>query len=124
MKKVPLSLRHWFLVHFIVDMLFAVPLFIAPTWLLTLFGFSAVDPLTARFVAAALFGIGGVSFFMHKGSLKEFLVMLKLKKIWSNFAVLALVLALFSGGPLSLWLILATFVGFAIVWEYYLRKFK
>ena len=98
--------------HFVVDMLFAIPLFIAPTWLLTLFGFSVIEPLTARLVAAALFGIGGVSFFMHKGDLKEFLVMLKLKKIWSNFAVLALILALFTDGSWSIWLLLAIFVGF------------
>ena len=55
---VPSSLRCWFVVHFVADIAFALPLFLAPQWTLTLLGWRAVDPIATRLVAAALFGIG------------------------------------------------------------------
>ena len=55
---VPDSLRRWFVVHCIVDLLFAIPLLIAPRALLTLLGGTQFDLFTAGLVAAALFGIG------------------------------------------------------------------
>ena len=55
---VPSSLRSWFVVHFVADIVFALPLFLAPQWTLTLLGWRAVDPIATRLVAAALFGIG------------------------------------------------------------------
>ena len=55
---VPSSLRKWFVVHFIVDVLIAIPLLVAPRSLLGLPGWSEIDPTMARGVAAALFGIG------------------------------------------------------------------
>ena len=66
MKKIPASLRVWFLIHFIVDILFAVPLIIAPYWFLKFLGLDIVDPLTARLVGAALIGIGTTSLITHK----------------------------------------------------------
>jgi len=56
---VPSSLRTWFVVHSIADIAFALPLFLAPHWTLTLLGWHAVDPIATRLVAAALFGIEG-----------------------------------------------------------------
>jgi len=55
---VPKSLRVWFVIHFVADLLFALPLFFAPVFTLKLFGWETVDPATSRLVAAALFGIG------------------------------------------------------------------
>ena len=51
---VPRSLRFWFVTHFVVDFIFAIPLLIAPVWFLTTFGFENPDPFTARLVGAAL----------------------------------------------------------------------
>ncbi len=51
------NLRTWFVIHFVADYLFALPLLIAPTWLLNLFGWQSIDPFTARLVGAALIGI-------------------------------------------------------------------
>ncbi len=78
---VPDRLRFWFVVHFIVDMLFAIPLFVAPEWLLILFGWDRVDPLTSRLVAAALFGIGIESFLGRGAGIEAFRGMLNLKLI-------------------------------------------
>ena len=37
-NSVPGSLRRWFVVHFMVDMIFAAPLMLAPFFILNLFG--------------------------------------------------------------------------------------
>ena len=55
---VPASLRFWFVVHFVADIAAAIPLFVAPQQVLGFFGWPAVDPISTRLVAAALFGIG------------------------------------------------------------------
>ena len=66
---VPRSLRFWFVVHFVVDFIFAVPLLLAPVWLMTLFGFESPDPFTGRLVGAALLGIGGESLLGWEGTI-------------------------------------------------------
>ncbi len=58
MTVVPSSLRFWFLIHFVVDVVVAVPLFVAPELTLSLFGWTTVDPIATRLVGAALMGIG------------------------------------------------------------------
>ncbi len=121
---VPDKLRTWFVVHFVVDMLFAIPLFLAPEWMLTLFGWQTVDPLTSRLVAAALFGIGIESFLGRKAGLEAFRGMLNLKLIWSFGAVLGIgvSLALAGGGPFMGWVVMAIFVVFFFLWLYYRVK--
>lgn len=116
---VPQSLRTWFVIHFWADMVFAIPLFFAPEWFLGIFDFETVEPLTARLVGAALFGIGGVSLATHNASRDSFRTMLILKIIWSGGAVVALVWSLLTDGPPIVWLLLLVFLGFAVVWNYY-----
>ncbi len=57
-KSVPNALRIWFVIHFIADISFALPMFLFPIKFLSLLGWINVDPIAARLVAAALFGIG------------------------------------------------------------------
>ena len=120
--RLPKSLSNWFLAHFVIDILFAIPLFLFPEHLLTFFGFTVIDPLMARLVAAALFGIGITSFLMHKGKKETYLAMLKLKLIWSSFAIIALLWALLTLQLWSIYLILGIFVIFWLVWLHYFRK--
>ncbi|MBL7163978.1 MAG: hypothetical protein ISS57_15380 [Anaerolineales bacterium] len=117
---VPDRLRFWFVVHFVVDMLFAVPQFIAPEWLLGLFGWHTIDPLTSRLVAAALFGIGIESFLGRNASAEAFRGMLNLKLIWSAGAVLGIgiSIAMAGGGPVMGWVVMGIFVVF-FLWLYY-----
>jgi ferredoxin len=97
---VPRSLRFWFVLHFVVDFIFAVPLLVAPVWLLTLFGFQNPDSFTARLVGAALLGIGGESLLSWGGPVEAFRAMLNLKIIWSLAAIVGIILTLvISGGP-------------------------
>lgn len=79
---VPRSLRLWFVVHFYADVFAAVPLFLAPRTVQGWLGWTAVDPLATRLVAAALFGIGIESYLARNASLETFRGMLNLKVIW------------------------------------------
>ena len=56
-KAIPNGLRTWFVIHFVADMLFGIPLLFFPHLLLPLLGWTTYDPLTSRPVGAALMGI-------------------------------------------------------------------
>lgn len=117
---IPNSLRTWFVIHCIVDVVFAIPMLVAPVAFLSLFGWTTVDPFMTRLVAAALMGIGLESYLGRNAGVEAFQGMLNLKIIWSAFAILGLVVsALTLGGPWMAWLIIAIFVAFNILWVYY-----
>ncbi len=116
---VPLALRRWFVVHFIADVVAAVPLFVAPVWILGLLGWPAVDPISTRLVAAALFGIGIESYLGRNASVDAFRAMLNLKVIWSATAALGVLWSQLEGGPPAGWGVFAIFAGFHLVWLRY-----
>ncbi len=118
-NTVPLSLRRWFVVHFAIDVLIAVPLLLAPEWLLPRLGWLFVDPVTSRLVGAALMGIGVQSLLGRNAGVETFRAMLNLKIIWSASATLGLGLGLLKGGPPMAWLFLMVFVAFMGLWAYY-----
>lgn len=99
----PSALRTWFVVHFVADVAFATPLFVAPRAFLGLLGWSAIDPLATRLVAAALYGIGIQSFIGRNEAPATFRAMLNLKVIWSAIATVGLVWSQLDGGPLMGW---------------------
>jgi hypothetical protein len=113
---VPDALRRWFVAHFVLDWLFALPLFFAPRPFLGLLGFTEVDVVASRLVAAALFGIGTQSLLGRHGSVDSFRTMLELKMIWSGTATVGLVWSALDGGPPATWLFVAIFLGFNAVW--------
>ena len=122
---VPKGLKTWFVVHFVVDLLFAIPLMIAPVAALTLLGWETIDPFTTRIVAAALFGIGIESWLGRNAGLEAFRGMLNLKVIWSSAVIIGLVWSLLDGYQGDLFfplLILALFLVFNIVWVYWRRR--
>ena len=120
-KPIPDALRNWFVAHFIIDMLFAIPMMAAPTALLTLFGWETVDPFATRLGAAALFGIGIESFLGRHAGVESFRNMLTLKIIWSAGAIAAAGITLIQqpNSPAMLWVILAVFLGFNLVWVFW-----
>ncbi len=115
----PASLRTWFVAHFVADVVFATPLFIAPRAFLGLLGWSSVDPLATRLVAAALFGIGIQSLLGRKEGVEAFRAMLNVKIIWSATATIGLVWSELEGGPPLGWAFVAVFATFNAVWTYY-----
>jgi len=126
-NHVPQALRTWFVIHFVTDLLFAIPLMIAPEWMLSLVGWQTVDPFTARLAAAALFGIGIESYLARNASAESFRNMLNLKIIWSLSAVFGISLSLIEGSngrPWFAWVILFVFVAFNFLWVYWRRQLK
>lgn len=123
--EVPQALRKWFLAHFIIDFFFAIPLMILPVQFLTSLGWQVVDPVAARLVAAALFGIGIESLLSYKAPVDTYKGMLNLKIIWSSGAITGLTLSLFQGDhgrPIVLGLLLLVFLFFNALWIYWKMK--
>jgi hypothetical protein len=119
MIDVPRGLRVWFLIHFIVDLLFAIPLIFFPDFVLPLFDIHAYDLLTPRLVGAALIGIGGTSFVVRNEGGLVFNALLNLKILWSFSAILSIAFYVMEGGSKMAWIPLAFFFVFAVVWNYY-----
>lgn len=114
------NLRVWFVIHFVADYLFGVPLLIAPNWLLGLFGWPSFDPFAARLVGAALIGIGGVSLLERNASADAFRAMLNMKLLWASTAIIGMVVTMLGGNyPLIGWGIVGIFVVFFFIWLYY-----
>ena len=119
---VPRILRVFFIVHFVVDIAFAVPLLIIPVRFLALIGWPGVDPIASRIVAAALFAIGIESLIGSRASTESFLSLLNLKIIWSVAVVAGLLISIAEMGwqvPVILWLVLGVFAGFNALWTYW-----
>ncbi len=124
---VPPALRYWFVLHFAVDMIVALPLFFAPREVLGLFGWIEIDPFAARLTAAALFGIGLESLLGRNAARESFKGMLQLKIIWSAFATIGLVWSTLEGNlkyPIIGWLLVGTFVAFHALWWYWLIRIR
>ena len=118
----PRGLSWWFIIHFIVDISIAIPLFLFPERSLEFIGWQEVDAIMARVVAAALFGIGIESLLGRNSPLEGFRNMLNLKIIWSLAAILGIGWSMLEGAqgrPIVGWIILLTFVAFHIVWIYW-----
>jgi hypothetical protein len=115
-------LRIWFIIHFIADVIFAIPIFLFPEFFLGLAGWQSIDPVAARGVAAALFGIGIESWLGRNAGVETYKNMLNLKIIWSFSATIGLLVSVLQnthGRPLILWIILFIFALFHILWVYW-----
>ena len=123
-RTVPDRLRFWFIVHFAIDFLFAVPLLLAPEFTLNLFGWTTVDPLASRLVGAALMGIGGESLLGRNASVEVFRAMLDLKIIWSLSAIFGIGASMAAGGPWMGWVLLGILGLFCALWIHYRRQLR
>ena len=120
--EIPSGLKTWFVIHFVADMLFAIPLLLLPELILPWFGWESFDPVMPRLVGAALLGIGGESLLSRNAPLAAIKALLRLKIIWASGAILALGLGILKGGPPATWGFLVIFVGFLGVWVYFRIK--
>ena len=116
------ALRKFFILHFVIDVVSAIPLFLSPTLLLTTLGWQVVDPVAARMVAAALFGIGIESYIGRNSSRDSLIGMLNLKIIWSFSAIIGIGTSMMQNiqqNPLALKIIFITFIAFNLLWVYW-----
>jgi len=126
-SKLLKGLKFWFIIHFLADVFIALPLFFFPVRLLQIFGWTIIDPIMARLVAAALFGIGIESYLGRNADRNGFVPMLNLKIIWSFFASLGLLLSIWAGLFENLtigWGIFVIFGLFHLLWVYYRIKLQ
>lgn len=121
-RMVPRSLKNWFVIHFLADMGFAIPLLLVPQFTLGMFGWTGVDPLTARLVGAALFGIGLESWVGRNDSAQSYLTMLRVKMFWSLAANFGIGLTIYEGAPRAAWIFQIIFLLFSALWIFYWRK--
>lgn len=120
--SVPASLRTWFVIHFVADALFGLPLFIAPVASLKMFGWTMIDPVATRLVASAFIAIGTTSLLTRTTDASSFRSLLILKLIWSAVALFGLLLNVLNGAPAFTWAAVGIFVVFFIVWAYYYQR--
>lgn len=116
------TLRKFFVLHFVIDVVSAIPLFLCPTLLLTTLGWQVVDPVAARMVAAALFGIGIESYIGRNSSRDSLIGILNLKIIWSFSAIIGIGTSMMQNiqqNPLALKIIFITFIAFNLLWVYW-----
>lgn len=122
-RQVSIWLSRFFVLHFVIDIIFALPLFFFPETFLGFLGIETFNPLFVRLVAAALFGIGIESLLGRNGSVEAFKAMLNLKIIWSSAAVLGIIISLREiTADLIIWLILFTFIAFNLLWAYWRKR--
>jgi hypothetical protein len=122
--EVPITLRRWFVAHFVVDFFFGIPLLIAPGLVLGHLGWTVIDGASTRLVGAALVGIGASSWFCRGAGVEVVKAMLDLKLVWSFAAIVGLVLSAGQGAPAPVWAFLSLFIAFFGVWTHYRIRFK
>lgn len=116
---VPRGLRTCFIIHFWADVLFALPLLVDPWGFLGLFGWTQIDPISARLVGAALVGIGVESLLGRDAPRESYLTMLRLKVLWSSTATIGIGASMFQGAPTGGWIFFAIFAAFCGLWNYW-----
>jgi hypothetical protein len=124
MNAIPYGLRTWFVIHFVADVLFAIPLLFFPQVLLNLFGWGVYDPIMSRLVGAALMGIGVESLLGRNANADTFRAMLNLKVIWASSALFAFGVGIAEGAAPIAWALMGIFAVFWCVWVYYRLKLK
>lgn len=117
--EVPSALRRWFVVHCVIDWLFAIPLLVIPEAFLGALGWPVVDPLAARGVAAALVGIGTQSLLSRNAGAAVYREMLSLKILWSSTATLGFAWTVLTAGPPVGWVFVVIFALFSGLWTYW-----
>ncbi len=120
--EVPGALRFWFLLHFVLDVAFAVPLMLKPRVFLNWAGWHYVDPIAARLVAAALLAIGIESLLGRNDGIRLFKGMLNLKIIWSFAAAAGIAVSIIQHAhnrPMFAYVILGVFIAFNLLWLYW-----
>ncbi len=125
MQSVPQSLKKWFQIHFAVDLIIAIPLFISPAYFLELAGYGGAPEVFVRIIAAALLAIGGTSYLMRNESIVAYRAMMILKIIWSDMAMIALVIAMYAEGvSVVLGGAFTLFAVFYVVWMHFYGRLR
>ena len=122
--EVPITLRRWFVAHFVVDVFLGIPLLLAPGLVLSRLGWTTIDGAASRLVGAAFLAIGASSWFCRGASVEVVKAMLDLKLVWSLVAIVGLLISVGQGAPGPVWALLSMFIALLGVWTHYRIRFK
>ncbi len=126
MKKydtIPDSLRLAFTIHFIVDIIFAIPLLLFPHWFLGFLGFPDSNLVFVRLLGATLAAIGTTSHLMKNGGVEAYRAMLSLKMIFSLSVVLGILLSLNEAPWIAAYFSVG-FMGYFTLWSYFRARLR
>lgn len=102
-----------------VDWVFALPLLVFPEAFLGTLGWTVIDPMAARGVAAALVAIGTQSLLSRNAGAAVYREMLSLKILWSSTATLGFAWTVLTTGPRVGWVFVVIFALFGVLWTYW-----
>jgi len=70
---IPKSLKIWNNIHALVDLGLGLPLFLFPTLFLQFLNWAPIDPVSARIIGSALFGIAGFGYFYRNAPVEVYI---------------------------------------------------
>lgn len=123
MKAVPKSLKTWYNVHIIADLIFGIPFLFFPMQFLNAFGWAISEAFPWRIFGAALVGIAVLSYVVNKSNdIQAFRNSLKFKSVWGGLCFFVSIYTALTTGPAAVWFGVAVFFVFGAVWNYYRAK--
>jgi hypothetical protein len=123
-KAMSSALRITFLIHTVVSLVFGALLLLIPGRFLQLLDWAPIDPIGSRLLGAALLALAWSSF---RGWLaterKQVRIVVELEAVFTVLACVGLLRhLLFARYPIVVWVILAIFLIFAVVWILFLVR--
>jgi hypothetical protein len=118
------ALKTMFLVHALVSLLCGAPLLIVPGQMLTLLGWTPIDPLVSRVLGAALLALAWSSFRGWMAAERtRVAIQLEMETVFAVLACVGLLRhLLFGRWPLVPWLASALFLASALAWICFLVR--
>lgn len=123
-NDIPHTLKIWFIIHFIIDILFAIPLLLFPFWVSHILNIPEADSLAIRLVGAALVAIGISSLLYKDAHIYTYNALLSLKILWSVSALLAIALSFKESVSLAKIIFFLVFLVFCLIWVYFKLRLK
>lgn len=122
--EIPSSLRQWFVVHAVIDVVCGLPLLLFPELLLPRLGWATVDPVMTRLVGAALLAIGGQAWRSRDAGVDVYRALLGVNVVWSAMVIVGMAIAIGRGAPSAAFAVLSASLALCGVWSHHAIRFR
>jgi hypothetical protein len=124
MNKISSGLKMLFLVHFVVGLVFGLPLLLIPGIYMAWFGMFVPDVEPYRMVGAAILAFAASSWFCYQAAeWDKVKIVVQAEIVWTVLATLALLYGLlFARQPAAEWINAILMAGFAVAFIYFYSK--
>lgn len=118
------ALKLTFLVHSLVSLLFGLLMFVSPALWGQIAGYTQVDPYVTRVLGATLLSLALASWLGYRAQTWEAVrIPVEMELAFTVMGALAMLYSvLFEAAPVFIWVPLALFVIFAVLWGYFLAQ--